>query len=98
MNYATWKLNFANPDYGTGPENTIAELGGSAEGGFSLGSIELGAQIVGYVDAVLDTTGLSTWEFAYITQEQALTLALEVSPDAYLAQDGRIGFPMPGQL
>ena len=98
MNYATWKLNFSNPDYGTGPESTISALGSHAEGGFSTSAIEQGGLIVGYVDSVLDTSNLSAWDFAYTTEAEALSLAIEVNPLAYLGDDGRIGFPMPGEL
>jgi len=94
MNYAIWKLNFTNPDYGTGPEATIGELGFEAVGAFSVGSIETGSFIVGYVNSIIETNQLSSWEFSYIDQEQALSLARQMSEDASLAEDGRISFPI----
>jgi hypothetical protein len=59
MNYATWKLNFANPEYGTGPEDTIANLGFGAEGSWVAGVIENGGTILGYLTEPVEETKLA---------------------------------------
>jgi hypothetical protein len=93
LNYATWKLNFTDPEYGTGPEDTIADLGFGAEGSWVSGQAENGGTILGYVTEELDENELITWEFANITQEEALEFCLEINPEAYFLEDGRIGAP-----
>ena len=93
MNYATWKLNFTDPKYGTGPEDKIAELGFGAEGGWILGEAENGGTILGYVTEAVDESELTTWEVANITQAEALEFCLSINPEAYLLPDGRITAP-----
>lgn len=97
MRYATWKLKFDETGYGIGPEQAITELGGSATGSFSIGDIQSDGLIVGYVDADLDASSLSEWEFSFVTQEAALSLALELNEAATLDESGFIVMPMPGQ-
>ena len=94
MNYATWKLNFTDPNYGTGPEDRIAAQGFSAEGGWVSGQVENGGTVLGYVTGTPVVSALAAWEFANITQEDALAFALAINPEAYLLEDGRIGAPM----
>jgi hypothetical protein len=93
LNYATWKLNFANPDYGTGPEEKIAELGFGAEGGWVNGQAENGGTILGYLTEAVDESELTTWEVKNITQAAALDFCLALNPEAYLLDDGRISAP-----
>ena len=93
MNYATWKLNFANPEYGTGPEDKIAELGFQAEGGWADDQVENGGTILGYLSAVVDESKLTTWEVKNISQEEALDFCLAINPQAYLLSDGKITTP-----
>lgn len=94
MNYATWKLNFANPEYGTGPEDTIADLGYGAEGAWVAGGAENGGIILGYLTEPIDETQLTTWQVKNITQSQALDFCLAINPEAYLLDDGRITAPI----
>jgi len=94
MNYATWKLNFTNPNYGTGPEDKIAELGFGAEGAWSGGPVENGGTILGYVTEEQDETELTAWSFTNITQAQALAFCQALNADAYLLPDGRITAPI----
>jgi hypothetical protein len=94
MNYATWKLNFADPNYGTGPEEKIAELGFGAEGGWVSGEIENGGTILGYVTEEQDETELTAWEFTNITEAKALEFCQAIDPEAYLLPDGRITAPI----
>jgi len=93
MNYATWKLNFANPEYGTGPEAKIVELGYGAEGAWANGEVEHDAIIMGYVTEPQDESELTTWEYKNITQAEALEFCLAINPEAYLLPDGRIAAP-----
>lgn len=90
MNYATWKLNFTNSEYGTGPEETIATLGGSAQGAWVDGVAEENGLIIGYVSDPQDELELQAWQFENISQEQALEYCLSISEDAFLLEDGRI--------
>ena len=94
MNYATWKLNFADPKYGTGPEEKIAELGFGAEGAWVSGAIENGGTILGYLTETQNEEELTTWEFRNITESEALAFCLALDPKAYLLPNGRIVAPL----
>jgi hypothetical protein len=93
MNYATWKLNFTDPNYGTGPEDTIADLGFGAEGAWVAGEVENGGTILGYVTEPVEESELTTWEVKNITQAEALEFCLAINSEAYLLDDGRIIAP-----
>lgn len=94
MNYATWKLNFANPEYGTGPEEKIAELGFGAEGAWVSGEAENGGTILGYVTEEQDESELTAWEFTNLSQAEALAFCLAINSEAYLLEDGTITAPI----
>jgi hypothetical protein len=94
MNYATWKLNFTDPNYGTGPEDKIAELGFGAESSWVLGEAENGGTVLGYVTEPQNESELTAWNFTNITQTQALEFCLAINPDAYLLPDGKITAPI----
>jgi hypothetical protein len=94
VNYATWKLNFSNSNYGTGPEEKIAELGFAAEGALSIGQVENGGTILGYVTEAIDPAELTSWEFENVSQEEALAFARTIAPTAYLLEDGKIATPL----
>jgi hypothetical protein len=94
MNYATWKLNFTDPNYGTGPEDKIAELGYGAEGAWVSGLVQDGGVILGYVTEPLNETELTTWEVTNITQAEALAFCLAINPESYLLPDGKITAPV----
>jgi hypothetical protein len=94
VNYATWKLNFTNPEYGTGPEDKISELGYQAEGGWADGQVENGATIMGYLTEPQDETKLTAWQFKNISQLEALEFCLAINAEAYLLPDGRITAPI----
>jgi len=96
VNYATWKLNFTDPEYGTGPEDKIAELGFSAEGGWVAGEVEKGGTILGYVTEAVDESELTAWQVTNITEAEALEFCLAINPEAYLLFDGRITVPYEG--
>ena len=92
MKYATWKLNFTNPEYGTGPEDSITLQGGTAEGSYANGDVTQGAEILGYYTGT--PTALSAWSFKKLTQAKALEFVEAIDPEAYLAEDGRILVPV----
>ena len=94
MNYATWKLNFANPEYGTGPEDKIGELGLGAEAGWVAGEVENGGTILGYLTEPVDESELTPWQVTNISQADALDFCLDLNPAAYLLPDGRITAPI----
>ncbi len=66
MKYATWILNFVNPEYGTGPEDSINAQGGTAEGAYPNGDVTEGAEILGYYTGT--PTSLSAWSFKKLTE------------------------------
>jgi len=91
VKYATWKLNFLDPKYGTGPEEIIVAQGIEAYGAWAIGSITEGGKILGYLSAEPDLEELSDWDFKIITQAEALALAQTVNPEAEVMEDGTIG-------
>jgi len=88
LKYATWQLDFTNPDFGTGPESLIVEQGGTAEGAIANGGINDGAEILGYFTG--EPTGLEAWSFSEITQSEALFFAKAINESAYVDDNGRI--------
>lgn len=98
MNYATWKLNFTDPNYGTGPEDKIAEFGFGAEGAWFAGEPENNGIILGYITQAQDESQLTAWDFRNISQIEALDFCLALNSEAYLLDDGRITAPIKGIL
>jgi hypothetical protein len=94
MNYATWKLNFTDPNYGTGPEDRIADLGFGAEGAWVAGEPESNGTILGYLTEPVDETQLTIWEVKNITQAEALAFCLAINAEASLLPDGKIAAPV----
>jgi hypothetical protein len=94
MNYATWKLDFTDPNYGTGPEERIAAQGFHAEGGWVQGQVEDGGTILGYVTGEPVATALTAWDYTPVTQEEALAFCQAINPEAYFLEDGRITAPI----
>jgi hypothetical protein len=90
MNYATWQLNFDNPDYGTGAEVAIAEQGVTAEAAWSNGQVHEGATILGYLTAEVDESLLTDWKVKNLSQAEALSFCQSINPDATLTTEGRI--------
>jgi hypothetical protein len=90
MKYATWILDFSDPKYGTGPEQSVYEQGENAQGAMPEGDITAGAKILGYFTGEL--TGLEVWSFTEVTQDEALAFAVTINSTAYFAEDGTIQF------
>lgn len=93
MNYATWKLNFETPEYGTGPEDAIIATGNTAQGAWSNGEVTDGGTILGYVGAPVNESTLTEWDVKNITEAEALEFCQAINADAYLQEDGRIAVP-----
>jgi hypothetical protein len=88
MKYATWKLNFSNSNYGTGPESAIVQQGGSASAGLQNDPDIQRATILGYFDG--KPTNLEVWQFEELTQEEALNFVLVFDDTAYISENGEI--------
>ena len=88
MKYATWILDFTNPDYGTGPETSIVTQGGTVKAGMANGNTTEGAEILGYFTG--EPADLETWSFTELTQEEALAFVTAIDSTAYVADDGKI--------
>jgi len=88
VKYATWILDFTNPEYGTGPELEIITQGGTAEGAIANGDITSGAEILGYFTG--EPSSLETWSFAQLTQDEALAFVTAIDSTAYVGEDGKI--------
>jgi hypothetical protein len=88
MKYATWILDFSDPKYGTGPEDSINAQGETAEGVIANGDVTNGAEILGYFTG--EPTGLEAWSFTQLTQEDALAFVSAINSTALVTEDGRI--------
>lgn len=93
MRYAFWDLIEIEPNYLIGPEPTIFDMGGRAEGAWANGQPETGADIMGYVYGNFDIAQLSAWNFREISQEEALAFCLAINPEAYLEANRKIIAP-----
>jgi len=96
MRYLTWKLNWADPKHGTGPEGAISQQGAHAEASmFASPNVETGT-ILGYLtEGDIDLSALTSWQVARVTQDEALAFAQVINSEAYLLPDGVITVPMP---
>lgn len=91
MRYLTWRLNWDDPNYGTGPEAEIAALGGRAE---ASGFVDAGADILGYLVEPCDLDGLEPWQLVELTSAQALAFADALVPGCSFTDDGYIVPPI----
>ena len=95
MRYATWILNFTEPKYGTGPEDSINAQGESAEGSYAEGEVTAGGRILGYFTG--EPIGLDAWSFTELTQDEALAFVTTINPTAHVAEDGKIQTQITGE-
>lgn len=88
MKYALWNLNFENPNYGTGPEESIQKAGGEARAFISNGAPENGADILGYIAKDFSKIDLSFWNYREMTQSEALTFAKSINENFGFDENG----------
>ena len=91
MIYLKWKLS-TNGVSGTGPEETIAARGGSAESSWAA---DVDGYRIGYLPQPAALTGLETWDVTTQTEAQAVAFCQQFYGDAEVMADGRISSPPP---
>ena len=96
MKYATWVLNFDDPKYGTGPEASIVDQGGTAEGAYAEGDVTNNSRILGYFTG--EPTDLQAWSFTELTQQEALDFVLAIDNTATVGEDGKIDVEIKDDL
>lgn len=90
MRYFTWQLSWPGDGYGYGPEPVVTDRGGHLEASnWVHGAVESGT-ILGYLVEETDVSGLDGFDFAELTEADALTFAQVVNGDAVVSADGRI--------
>jgi hypothetical protein len=94
MKYALWDLVEETPNYLTGPEQAIFDLGGFGEASWTNGPVEQGADILGYVTGEFDSALLLVWNYREISQADALAFAQAINPNAFITEDGKIAAPI----
>lgn len=90
--FVKWKLNWSDSNYGTGPEQKIAELGGKANGIISSLDYKNG-EILGTIIDLTDLSELGQWNVIKITEEEALDFAKSINIDLIL-ENGTIISPL----
>lgn len=93
MNFVTWKLDFSDANYGTGPEEKAALHGVVLSGLISDGEIHTGGRILGSIDGELDLQEFAQWSLQHLTAEEANAFVQEVSPGSHLSENGSIVEP-----
>lgn len=89
MKYATWKLDFTDPVYGTGPEEEIFEQGFYAESAYVSDEVQKGGTILGYFTG--SPVNLKKWNFTELSAEEALSFVSAIDDTAYFLDDNKIG-------
>lgn len=91
MRYVTWSLTWEN-GYGFGPEQTAKQYGATLSGAVASPNVETGT-ILGYLDGELDLALVADWGVTEVTETEALDFARALNAQAFLNEDGLIGFP-----
>ena len=91
MRYVTWKLNWPDPKYGTGPEQAAFDAGGRLNASMWVNPDVEHGTILGYLTGDLDLAALATWDVAELTEAEALAFAQNIDANAYVMDDGVIG-------
>ena len=94
MIYLKWKLS-TDGTSGTGPEETIADRGGSGRSG---GAVDGDGYRIGYLPQTANLDDLDTWDVTEQTEAQALTFCQALYADAEVLPDGRISGPPPDDV
>jgi len=91
MRYLTWNLHWPTIEYGTGPEQTVADNGARLEASSWVNpSVEHGS-ILGYFTGGVNLALLTDWNAVEVTEAQALAFAQAIDENAYVMDDGVIG-------
>ncbi len=90
MIYLKWKLSDGTS--GTGPEETIADRGGTAQASWA---VDTAGYRIGYLTATDALTGLEAWDVTKQTEAQALTFCQQFYAAAEVLPDGYISSPPP---
>lgn len=89
MKYLTWKLIWEN-NYGYGPESDAAKKGYHMEASeFSDADLSDGL-ILGYFFGDLNISEFEKWSVSELSQEDALSFALDRNPNAYITDNNYI--------
>ena len=87
MTYLKWKLSDGTS--GTGPEATIATIGGTVEASWA---VDTGGYRIGYASNDADLRG-GPWQITEQTEAQALTFCQALYAAAEVLPDGTISGP-----
>ena len=90
MIYLKWKLSEGR--WGTGPEETISDRGGTAFAGHF---VDDDGYRIGYLTQTAALTGLETWDVSEQTEAEALTFYQQFYADAEVLSDGILSAPAP---
>ena len=94
LGYATWKLDWTDPQHGTGPEATAAAQGVALSASMFVSPDEYTGAILGYVlSGAIQPGTLDKWHVTELSQAEALAFAQGVAANAYLLPDGVITIP-----
>ena len=93
MIYLQWKLSEGT--WGTGPEETITDRGGTTQ---VSAHVDSSGYRIGYLTSTADLTGLETWDVTEVTEAQALTFCQAIYADAEVIADGQISSPPPPDI
>lgn len=91
MIYATWNLEFSDPQYGTGPEQQLANRGVLAEAGWTDELVENGGNILGYLSDSVNESDFENWNLKVVPESKALEFCKKIDSRATLMDDGKIG-------
>ena len=89
MTYLKWKLSDGTS--GTGPEATIATIGGTAQASWA---VDAAGYRIGYASDDADLRG-GPWQVTEQTEAQALTFCQALYAAAEVLPDGTISGPPP---
>lgn len=94
MRYFIWRLNWADPNHGTGPEELASQDGACLEASMFANPDTVSGDILGYLTSGdIDVLAFAAWMLIEKSQEEALAFAQAINPAAYLLESGIITAP-----
>lgn len=94
LKYFIWKLDFTDPNHGTGPQSAAKEQGAELLASQFANPDVYTGPILGYLlSGDIKPGSLDQWQVQELTQAEALAFAQAIAPDAYLMEDGIITVP-----